>query len=91
MAKTVTYADTEIQNINISQVKEGDPVGLSGYTCTVDYFVLDGDGEMITHKNSLKATSGTSFTDMHLSADSNKIVTDFVGALKASMFAREEI
>ena len=91
MARTVTYADTEIQHIGITQVKEGDPTTLTGYTCTVDYFILDGDGKEITHKNSIKATSGTSFTDMHLSADSNKIVTDFVTALKESMFAREEI
>ena len=91
MVKTVTYADTEIQNITITRVREGDPTTTTGYTCTVDYFVLDGDGEVITHKISTKATSGTSFTDRHLSADSNKVVMDFVDALKASMFAREEI
>ena len=91
MAKTVTYADTEIQNITITRVREGDPTTTTGYTCTVDYFVLDGDGEVITHKISTKATSGTSFTDMYLSADSNKIVMDFVDSLKASMITREEI
>tara|TARA_R100001244_G_scaffold106261_1_gene78838 strand:- start:847 stop:1101 length:255 start_codon:yes stop_codon:yes gene_type:complete len=84
MSRTITLKNSEIQSIIINKSN-------SGYNCTVNYFVLDGDGNQAlsqsSHKYTIEADNGSDT----LSADSSKLVTDFANSIVANMNVREEL
>jgi len=89
MAKTITLSETEIQSIVISQLRDTEGAK-SGFSCFITYFAVDDSGNRALAADSQKFTSDSEFTDK-LSSDSDKLVMDFVNAIKTNMDAREEL
>ena len=84
MPRTITLKDTEIQSIIINKSD-------SGYACTVNYFVLDADGNQSLSASSQKYTIEAENVSDTLSADSSALVTSFANSIITNMNAREEL
>ena len=91
MAKTITLSETSLQSIVINKLHDKDS-SKAGYSCDVTYSVNDSSGKAGKYSSSTKYTADSDYADEDkLSANSNKVVTDFITAILSSMNEREEL
>tara|TARA_R100001594_G_scaffold5846_3_gene17393 strand:- start:212 stop:481 length:270 start_codon:yes stop_codon:yes gene_type:complete len=89
MSKTIILKNTRINSIVINQEKNNKGEN-KGFACNVDYSVLDENGNTAISQKSQKFTIDADY-EAKLSANSSKIVSDFVDEIQKKMNEKEGI
>ena len=90
MAKTMTLTDTKMQSITLNRVYDQDG-NITGIASTLNYIVVDDNGNEVMYKNSTKYTKAAQYEKDTMSADAEKKLNAYWDAMVALMKEREEL